>query len=100
MRRVWILLLVLWSAAAFAAARDSGIARAMPVPAAVSSASPLVAANAMPAAVPALAQVRLAMPPGGGWWRLDPASSDADRLLLVYHPYSARISVRLPPDYA
>jgi diguanylate cyclase (GGDEF)-like protein len=48
---------------------------------------------------PALAQVRLAMPAGGGWWRLDPAASGPDRLLLVYHPYSARVSVRMPPDY-
>ncbi|HET7126577.1 MAG TPA: 7TM diverse intracellular signaling domain-containing protein, partial [Lysobacter sp.] len=99
MRRVWILLLALWSATAFAAVRDSGIARATPVPDSVSSASPLVAANAPTAMRPALAQVRLAMPSGGGWWRLDPASSQPDRLLLVYHPYSARVSVRLPPDY-
>ena len=99
MRRAWILLLVFWCATAFAASRDSGIARAVPVPDSVSVASPLGAANVPTPARPALAQVRLAMPARGGWWRLDPASSGPDRLLLVYHPYSARVSVRLPPDY-
>jgi hypothetical protein len=83
MRRAGILLLALWSATAFAAARDSGIARATPVSDSVSTASPLVAANAPTAMRPALAQVRLAMPSGGGWWRLDAASSRPDRLLLV-----------------
>ena len=77
-------------------ARDSGIVRVAPV------AIPPVAAPAAQASAatgPALAQVRLTMPNGDGWWRLDPASSVPERVLLVYHPYSARVSVRLPPDY-
>ena len=34
-----------------------------------------------------------------GWWRLQPATSAGERLLLVFHPYSARLTVLLPPDY-
>ncbi|GAA5003277.1 diguanylate cyclase [Pseudoluteimonas lycopersici] len=101
MRRTWILLLLscAWSAVAPAMARDSGIAHVTAVPDSVSTAKPPAVANAQVATSPTLAQVRLAMPAGGGWWRLDPAVSGPDRLLLVYHPYSARVSVRLPPDY-
>ncbi|QSX78966.1 sensor domain-containing diguanylate cyclase [Agrilutibacter solisilvae] len=37
---------------------------------------------------------------GRGWWRVHPLrSGDVDRLLLVYHPYSARLTVLVPPDY-
>ena len=36
---------------------------------------------------------------GRGWWRLRPESSEEPRVLLVYHPYSARITVLAPPDY-
>ncbi|WP_111267683.1 sensor domain-containing diguanylate cyclase [Marilutibacter maris] len=44
---------------------------------------------------------------GRGWWRLRPEPSTAGasathgrgRLLLVYYPYSARVTVALPPDY-
>ena len=102
MRRAWILLLLLlspWSAGVPAMVRDSGIAHVAPVAVADSTAKRPVIANTQPAASTVLAQVRLAMPAGGGWWRLDPATSGPDRLLLVYHPYSARVSVRLPPDY-
>jgi len=39
---------------------------------------------------------------GRGWWRLhaqpDPSAS-GERLLLVYHPFSARLTVLAPPDY-
>ncbi len=35
-----------------------------------------------------------------GWWRVQPATGgDAARLLLVFHPYSARVTVLAPPDY-
>ncbi|HMB43297.1 MAG TPA: hypothetical protein VKM00_05390, partial [Luteimonas sp.] len=27
---------------------------------------------------------------GAGWWRLQPTTSSDDRVLLVFHPYSAR----------
>lgn len=36
---------------------------------------------------------------GRGWWRLHPQPGSADRVLLVYHPYSARVTVLAPPDY-
>ena len=35
----------------------------------------------------------------GGWWRLHPAHGAHERLLLVYHPYSAQVTVLMPPDY-
>jgi diguanylate cyclase (GGDEF)-like protein len=36
---------------------------------------------------------------GSGWWRLQPATASGERLLLVFHPYSARVTVLAPPDY-
>jgi diguanylate cyclase (GGDEF)-like protein len=99
---LWLLLLLpasAWSAGVPAMVRDSGIANVVPVTGSVSTANPQPVADMPSAPGPALAQVRLAMPAGGGWWRLDPAASGPDRLLLVYHPYSARVSVRMPPDY-
>ncbi|GAB3379971.1 sensor domain-containing diguanylate cyclase [Lysobacter fragariae] len=36
---------------------------------------------------------------GRGWWRLTPTAATSERLLLVYHPYSARLTVLIPPDY-
>ncbi len=36
---------------------------------------------------------------GEGWWRLQPATSSDERVLLVFHPYSARLTVLMPPDY-
>ena len=37
---------------------------------------------------------------GNGAWRLQPAGGIEQPLLLVYHPYRARVSVRLAPDAA
>ncbi|MEO6137390.1 MAG: diguanylate cyclase [Luteimonas sp.] len=36
---------------------------------------------------------------GAGWWRVQPTSSADERLLLVFHPYSSRVTVLRPPDY-
>jgi diguanylate cyclase (GGDEF)-like protein len=36
---------------------------------------------------------------GDGWWRVHALPSTEPRLLLVYHPYSARLTVLAPPDY-
>src|SRR5207342_2139224 len=32
---------------------------------------------------------------GSGWWRLQPQAATGRRLLLVFHPYTARLTVRL-----
>ena len=34
---------------------------------------------------------------GNGWWRVQVAPAKGERLLLVYHPYSARVTVLMPP---
>ncbi|WP_158549407.1 GGDEF domain-containing protein [Lysobacter silvisoli] len=36
---------------------------------------------------------------GRGAWRLRPESSEESRVLLVYHPFSAQVTVAAPPDY-
>lgn len=36
---------------------------------------------------------------GRGWWRLQALPTATPRLLLVYHPYSAHLTVLAPPDY-
>ena len=36
---------------------------------------------------------------GRGWWRVHALPVGEARLLLVYHPYSARLTVLAPPDY-
>ncbi|HEU0307348.1 MAG TPA: diguanylate cyclase [Lysobacter sp.] len=38
---------------------------------------------------------------GSGWWRLhaQPTPAQSPRQLLVYHPYSAHLTVLAPPDY-
>lgn len=36
---------------------------------------------------------------GRGWWRVHALAAHEPRLLLVYHPYSARLTVLAPPDY-
>ncbi|MFC5571335.1 diguanylate cyclase domain-containing protein [Lysobacter yangpyeongensis] len=37
--------------------------------------------------------------PGRGWWRVHASPTPDARLLLVYHPYSARLTVLAPPHY-
>jgi diguanylate cyclase (GGDEF)-like protein len=36
---------------------------------------------------------------GSGWWRVHAQPAQQGRKLLVYHPYSARLTVLAPPDY-
>lgn len=36
---------------------------------------------------------------GRGWWRLRPVPARGARLLLVYYPFGARVTVLAPPDY-
>ena len=35
----------------------------------------------------------------GGWWRVHAQPAQGPRQLLVYHPYSAHLTVLAPPDY-
>ena len=102
-QRSWILLLpillaCLLTAAVLAQAPEPGIARI-----------DRLQASAAPAQVPRLPdtaftpQVRHDRLEGAiegrGWWRLQPSPAAGERLLLVFHPYSARVTVLLPPDY-
>lgn len=36
---------------------------------------------------------------GQGWWRVQPAPFSGERVLAIYHPYSAHLTVWAPPDY-
>ena len=63
---------------------DAAAIRALPQRAWTASAAPTQLAGAVD---------------GRGWWRLHPQPGGADRVLLVYHPYSARVTVLAPPDY-
>jgi diguanylate cyclase (GGDEF)-like protein len=36
---------------------------------------------------------------GNGWWRVHPAPGSGDRALLVFHPYSAHVTVLMAPDF-
>ncbi|MCW5580491.1 MAG: hypothetical protein KIS72_04045 [Luteimonas sp.] len=84
-------------AASIAFAQDNGITRIEGLPQATpADIAALRAASAQ--ATPAADSHRL--PRADGWWRVQPAPGGGDRLLLVYHPYSARLTVLAPPDYA
>ncbi|MBP6797569.1 MAG: hypothetical protein KA124_05690, partial [Luteimonas sp.] len=91
----WTALLLGWLlAAGIAAAQDNGIARIDALPAA--TAADIASLRAAPA-TPSADSHRL--PRADGWWRVQPAPGGGERLLLVYHPYSARLTVLAPPDY-
>ncbi len=107
MRRRVGLATVLMLAALAAQAQPGGIARVerlQGVPMLQSTAPAAVEATAFPVQAqsgdPEPGARRLdGARDGRGWWRLDPAASPGKRLLLVYNPYSARVTVRAPPDY-
>jgi diguanylate cyclase (GGDEF)-like protein len=92
----WLLLAMVGCALALpvAHAQEGGIARIDPLPATGQTAAGIFherdfkADPAVPSAI------------GNGAWRLQPAVGLEQPLLLVYHPYSARVSVRLAPDAA
>jgi len=91
----WTALLLGWLlAAGIASAQDNGIARIDALPAA--TAADVASLRAAPA-TPSTDSHRL--PRADGWWRVQPAPGSGERLLLVYHPYSARVTVLAPPDY-
>lgn len=92
----WLLLAMLGCASALptAHAQQGGIARIESIPAAGPADNQTAGIfherdfKADPAAPSVI---------GNGSWRLQPASGLEQPLLLVYHPYSARVSVRLSP---
>ncbi len=92
MPRLWASVLILWLACGPCGAR--GIDRIERV----DMQQALAVGALSDAAVEGVMQ-----PPGSGiddgWWRLTPTPFEGRRHLLVYHPYSARITVRAPPDY-
>jgi diguanylate cyclase (GGDEF)-like protein len=101
MRRV-AMAIVLWLLALPVAAGAADIARLGRL------ADPAAATPATVRTLPAQAFEPVADPhrlagdaDGRGWWRLEPgAVTGREPLLLVYHPYSARVTVLAPPDYA
>lgn len=101
MRRI-AMAIVLWLAALAATAAPTDIAglQRLHDPAAATDATvrSLPARDFEPVADPH----RLAPDARGrGWWRLRPGPRAGDEpLLLVYHPYSARVTVLAPPGYA
>lgn len=97
MRRLGFLLMLGLLAFAPARAQDSGIVsiEQARVPATMADPSRLP----QTAFVPSARSDRLQGAAAGGWWRLHPAVSPDERLLLVYHPYSAQVTVLMPPDY-
>ncbi len=102
MRRV-AMAIVLWLLALPATAGAADIARLERLPG--SAAPPSAdAVRRLPArAFAPVAEVhRLAGDAHGrGWWRLQPGPvAGREPLLLVYHPYSARVTVLAPPGYA
>jgi diguanylate cyclase (GGDEF)-like protein len=94
----WLLVMVGCALALPAAhAQQGGIARIDPLPASGQAATQTAGIfherdfKADPA-VPSVV--------GNGTWRLQPVGGIEQPLLLVYHPYSARVSVRLSPGAA
>lgn len=77
-----------WSWAVPAHARGNGIANLEPVGAAAPS-----GAAAGDGVSPASTRFLSGMQDGRGAWRLRPVAAGGERLLLVYHPYSARVTV-------
>lgn len=97
------LAIALWLLCGWAQAQDSGIVRIAHLRSDI--AVPAMRATELPripqAAFQATGSTRKLAPArnGHGWWRLQPADVHGPRMLLVYHPYSARITVLAPPDY-
>jgi diguanylate cyclase (GGDEF)-like protein len=101
--RGWLgLLLALVTALAAPAAlgRDSGFARIQHLQL-TAKVTPSLATLQASRADPAGRDDRLSGAAGGaGWWRLQPrAVPPSPTLFLVFHPYSARVTVLAPPDY-
>jgi diguanylate cyclase (GGDEF)-like protein len=102
-RITWTLCLTLVAGAVSLAAQsadvhDSGIAVVQRLN--ISAAAPALLALQAASPEPGIRDDRLdGAVHGSGWWRLQPAAAQEGRLLLVFHPYSAQVTVLAPPDY-
>ncbi|MFL6591385.1 MAG: diguanylate cyclase [Luteimonas sp.] len=93
----WVLGLALATGAVPAVARDGGIAAIQRLEVAADAApDPAVLRSAAGADV---RRDRLDGAVGGGWWRVQPRAATGERVLLVFHPYSAQVTVLAPPAY-
>jgi diguanylate cyclase (GGDEF)-like protein len=98
----WLgLLLALGIASAHASgqARDSGIASIQRLQLPAAGAPSLAVLQAVRPALAGRDDRLGGAVDGAGWWRLQPRAGAGSRLLLVFHPYSARVTVLAPPDY-
>ena len=96
MSKRWLLLGLAWCMAALcsAQAQESGIVRIDPLAA---DAKPVAEQHAgIFAERDFIADPQQPSVIGNGQWRLQPAAGIDQPLLLVYHPYSARVSVQAP----
>ena len=100
----WSVCVVAWlallPAGADARADDNGMARIERLQAGVVATPQQIPRQSESAWTPTAEPNQLAgAQRGSGWWRLHARHADEARLLLVYHPYSARLTVLAPPDY-
>ena len=93
----WVLGLAIATSAVPGVARDGGIAAIQRLEVA-SGAAPGAAALRSAAGLDVRSD-RLDGAVGGGWWRLQPRPASGERVLLVFHPYSAQVTVLAPPSY-
>ena len=99
----WLVCVAAWLAllpAVHARAGSSGIARIERLHAGIEATPEQIARKPESAWTPTAEPNQLAgAQRGSGWWRLHAMPAAETRLLLVYHPYSARLTVLAPPDY-
>jgi diguanylate cyclase (GGDEF)-like protein len=92
--------LALWPAGVHARATDNGMARIERLQAGIAVTPEQIPRQSESAWTSTAEPNQLAgAQHGSGWWRLHAKHAGDARLLLVYHPYSARLIVLAPPDY-
>jgi diguanylate cyclase (GGDEF)-like protein len=96
MGKGWLLLLAI-AAAPSALAGEHGIARIDPIPAAFPQQDAVQTAGLFSERIfPAASNLKAVV--GNGRWRLQPEPGIEQPLLLVYHPYSAKVTVKVAAD--
>ncbi|QNP41770.1 sensor domain-containing diguanylate cyclase [Lysobacter solisilvae (ex Woo and Kim 2020)] len=91
--------LVLMPAGAEASHASNGVARIERLHDGIATTAAQVQAQPERAWTPTAEPHQLAGAQHGGWWRVHALPAQGSRLLLVYHPYSARLTVLAPPHY-